>query len=220
MPDLVVDNVFKRYGMGPHIIEGLSTVFTPGTGTGLVGRNGSGKTTFLRMLSVLSFPTSGRIEYDGFNIHEEPYRYLGRVGLVPDAPDLPHYMTAVELLEYVLRARGRWDADALSRITDLFDGLLLDERRNNLVGTYSSGMLAKTQIALGLITEPEVLLMDEPFRALDDASTAATIEQLHAFKARGGILILSSHIRSTLEAVCDGYLSFGRQAEGVASLGA
>lgn len=212
MPDLVLQNVTKRYGQGPNVIEGLTTMFTPGSGTGLVGPNGSGKTTLIRLLSVLSFPTSGRITYDGVNIYEHPYEYLAHVGVVPADPDLPRYLTAVEVLEYVLRARNKWDDTGPARIEQILDRLILDERRHNLIGTYSSGMLAKTQIAVALITAPEILLMDEPFRALDEESTAAAIELINQFKERGGIVVLSSHIRSTLEAVCEGYVNFERPA--------
>lgn len=213
MPELVLQDVTKRYGHGRNVIDQLNTVFTSGSGTGLVGPNGSGKTTLLRLLSVLSFPTSGRITFDGLNIHEHPYEYLAHVGVVPDGPDVPRYLTAVELLEYVLRARGMWNDEAPARIQLLLDRVLLDERRDNLLGTYSSGMTAKTQIAAALITEPDVLLMDEPFRALDEATVQAVIDLLTEYKANGGILILASHIRTTLEAVCEGYLDFARKGQ-------
>ncbi|HET6568647.1 MAG TPA: ABC transporter ATP-binding protein [Rhodothermales bacterium] len=213
MPELVLQDVTKRYGQGPNVIDQLNTVFTSGSGTGLVGPNGSGKTTLLRLLAVLSFPTSGKITFDGLNIHEHPYEYLSYVGVVPDGPDVPHYLTAVELLEYVLRAHGKWSDEAPAHIQLLLDRVLLDERRDTLLGTYSSGMFAKTQIAAALITEPEVLLMDEPFRALDEATVQAVIELLTEYKDRGGILILASHIRSTLEAVCEGYLDFERRGQ-------
>ena len=193
----------KRYGQGAYVLEGLSYTFRPGQAVGLVGPNGSGKTTLLRLLSVTSYPTSGQVLWGELDAHRHPHRYLQGVGVVYDAADLPQYLTAVELLEYVLRARGRWDADAPERIGALLGRLRLDERRENLIGTYSSGMFKKTQIAAGLVIQPPILLMDEPFRGLDEESLAAALEELLTFKGGGGVLILSSHRRDLLERLCD-----------------
>lgn len=214
MPEnLTLDRVSKRYGQGPYVIKDLNRTFNPGTATALVGPNGSGKTTLLRMLSALSFPTSGKITYGDLDVADHPYRYLSHVAIVHDSPDLPEYLTAVELLEYAMRARGRWDETKRDRISGLLDDVLLDERRENLIGTYSSGMLRKTQIALALALEPDVLLMDEPFRGLDEPSTEAAVSLLHSFKGTGGILVISSHLRGTLEAVCDDFLYFGTNGQ-------
>lgn len=200
---LCLRDVSKRYGQGAYVLEGLSYVFQPGQATGLVGPNGSGKTTLLRLLSVTSYPTSGHVLWGDLDAHQHPYRYLRDVGVVYDAADLPQYLTAVELLEYVLRARGRWNAEAPERIGALLSRLRLDERRENLVGTYSSGMFKKTQIAAGLIIRPPILLMDEPFRGLDEESLLAALHELQTFKRDGGILIIASHRRDLLERLCD-----------------
>jgi ABC-type multidrug transport system ATPase subunit len=209
MPDVLrLEDLSKRYGQGAYIFEGLSHSFAPGTATGLVGPNGSGKTTLLRLLSVLSYPTRGRVCYGDLDVHAHPYRYLQHVGLVHDAAELPQYLNAVELLEYVLRARGSWDEAAALRVDQLFDRLMLDERREQLIGTYSSGMLKKVQIALALAVQPAVLLMDEPLRGLDEASTQHTLALLRGFKAGGGILIIASHLRAHLAALCDAFLVF------------
>ena len=196
-------DVAKRYGQGAYVLEGLSYAFGPGQATGLVGPNGSGKTTLLRLLSATSYPTSGHVRWGDLDAHEHPHRYLRDVGVVYDAADLPQYLTAVELLEYVLRARGRWEAGAPERIGALLGRLRLDERRANLIGTYSSGMFKKTQIAAGLIHRPPILLLDEPFRGLDEESLTAALHELQAFKRGGGILIIASHRRDLLDALCD-----------------
>ncbi|MFQ5572437.1 MAG: ATP-binding cassette domain-containing protein, partial [Rhodothermales bacterium] len=164
---LVARGISKRYGQGAPVITHFDRTFVPGTATGIVGPNGSGKTTLLRLLSVVAFPTSGRITYGDLDIHAHPYRFLQHVGLVYASAELPQHLTAVELLEWILRERGAWDADAPDRIDALLDHVLLDERRDTLIGTYSSGMIQKTQVAAALIHRPAVLLMDEPFRGLD-----------------------------------------------------
>jgi len=204
---LKLTGIAKRYGASQNVLSGLNYEFKPGTATGLVGENGSGKTTLLRLLSVTAFPTSGTITYGSINIHETPYEYLQSVGLVNDSSDLPQDLTAVELLEWILRGRKRWDETSQSEIVGLLDRLYLDERRHNLIGTYSSGMIKKTQIALSLIVAPTILLMDEPFRGLDDATQKTVLVQLQEFRNKGGILVVSSHMKSILETLCDDFLN-------------
>ena len=206
---LVLDRVTKRYGRGAAVIENLSATFAPGTATGLVGPNGSGKTTLLRMLTVLSYPTGGQISHGDLDIHAHPHRYLERVGVVHDETALPEALTAVELLAWIFRARRDWDDHAPRRIADLLDAVRLDERRQNLIGTYSSGMRRKTQIAAALVAAPSIVLMDEPFRGLDTVSTAAVLDLLRAFKDGGGILVLSSHLHDALADLVGDTLTLG-----------
>ena len=212
MPDaLTLDAVTKRYKQGPAVIDGLSHVFAPGTATGLVGPNGSGKTTLLRLLSVVSFPTDGRVTYGNLDIHAHPHAYLKRAGIVHAEAALPEYLSAAELLAWVLRARGLWDEAAPERIAALLDDLLLDERRENLIGTYSSGMTKKAQIAAALLPEPDVLLMDEPLRSLDAATTERVTRRLRIFKERGGVLVVASHLDGPLRALADDFIQLGQE---------
>lgn len=204
--NLELSNVTKRYGLATTVIADFSHSFKAGTSTGLLGPNGSGKTTLLRMLSVTSFPTSGQIAFAGRSVHEAPYAYLKNVGIVHDESSLPEFMSAVELLEYALRSRNKWQANSPAHIDALFDTLMLDERRQNLIGTYSSGMLKKTQIGMALIAEPSVLLMDEPFRGLDVDSLQAATSLFNALKAKGGLMVIASHRKDMLSALCDDYI--------------
>lgn len=204
--DLILSEVTKRYSVGAPVIDAFSHTFHAGTATGLVGPNGSGKTTLLRMLSVTSFPTSGQISFAGRSIHEAPYEYLKHVGIVHDESSLPEYLNAVELLEYVLRSRDMWHSTSAAAISDLLDTLMLDERRTNLIGTYSSGMLKKTQIAMAVASQPKVLLMDEPFRGLDVESLDAAIRLFKDLKQTGALMVISSHRKDMLSALCNNFI--------------
>ena len=206
---LVLDNVTKRYGDGPAILDGLSRTVEPGTLTLLVGPNGAGKTTLLRLLSVLAYPTTGTVRYGDLDVHAHPHRYLQQVGLVHADAQLPEHLTAVELLTWILRSRNQWSDDAPTRIAAFLDRLRLDDRRENLIGTYSSGMTQKTQIAAALVAEPDVLLMDEPLRSLDTATADAAVELLDQFVADGGLAIVASHLTDPLSAQADATLSLG-----------
>ncbi len=207
--DLVLSNITKKYGTGSPVISDFNHTFSAGTATGLMGPNGSGKTTLLRMLSVTSFPTSGRISFAGQSIHQAPYAYLKHVGIVHDESSLPEYLSAVELLEYALRSRDKWQPDSPEVIAEVFDTLMLDERRTNFIGTYSSGMLKKTQIAMAIVAQPEVLLMDEPLRGLDVESLEATVSMFNQLKNAGCLMIIASHRKDMLSAICDNFIDLG-----------
>ncbi len=206
---LSVEDVTKKYLFGPFVLRDLSHTFEPGTATGLVGPNGSGKSTLLRILSSLSVPTSGHVRYGDLEAHEEPHRFLASVGVVHDQPDLPGYLTAVETLEWIARERGTWDEGAPARHAALLDAVRLDERRDQLVGTYSAGMTRKAQLAAALCGAPSVLLLDEPFRALDTEATEAALALLAAFRDGGGLVVLSSHRADLLDRLCDERLDLG-----------
>jgi ABC-2 type transport system ATP-binding protein len=210
---LILDDVTKRYGDGPAVLDDLSRTFEPGTLTLLVGPNGAGKTTLLRLLSVLAYPTTGTVRYGDLNIHDRPYRYLRQVGIVHAGTQLPEHLTAVELLEWILRSRNQWADDAPARIDALLDHLQLDERRTNLIGTYSSGMTQKTQVAASLVAEPNVLLMDEPLRSLDTATVDATVDRIEHFVAGGGLAVIASHLTEALHPLADDTFSLGPDSE-------
>ena len=204
---LVLTDVTKRYGDGPPVLDALSHRFAPGTLTVLVGPNGAGKTTLLRLLSVLAYPTTGTVQYGDLDVHAHPHRYLAHVGLVHAEVGLPEHLTAPELMEWILRSRGGWEDGGPERISALLDHLRLDERRSNRIGTYSSGMTQKAQIAAALIAEPDVLLMDEPLRSLDTATTEATVALIEDFVADGGLAVVASHLTDALSPLADDTLS-------------
>lgn len=207
---LHVEGVTKRYPLGPFVLRDLSFAFQPGTATGLVGPNGSGKSTLLRVLAALSVPTAGHVRYGDLDVHRHPHQYLGAFGVVHDRPDAPPYLTAVETLEWIARERGVWTAETPIRHEALLDDVGLDERRHQLVGTYSAGMTQKALLAMAFCGGPAVLLLDEPFRALDSEATDRAMNLLRAFRDGGGLVVLSSHRADLLDRLCDRRLDLER----------
>jgi ABC-type multidrug transport system ATPase subunit len=212
---LALEDVGKRYGRREFVLRNLSAVFEPGTATAILGPNGSGKTTLLRLLTCLSFPTEGRITYGDVNLHRHPYRYLAHVGIVHDGAGLPQQMSAEEVLTWILRERTGAADDG--RVNEVLEAVRLDERRTEPVGTYSTGMRQKTQLAAALVARPPVLLLDEPFSGLDTESTAATIALLTAFTASGGLLVFSSHQADIVGELADRVLDMEDRQRGAAA---
>jgi ABC-type multidrug transport system ATPase subunit len=205
---LIIRNLSKRYGQNRYIISGMNAEFKPGTATGLMGPNGSGKTTFMRLISAAAYPTEGNIQFGSIDIHKSVYDYLKFVGIVGDTSELPQFLTAEELIEGILRSRNKWSKDGLQKLNKILDDVELDDRRNSLIGTYSSGMMQKTMIAAALASSPQVLLLDEPFRALDEDAVTAVLGLLNTFKQHGGTILISSHQREILLGLCDEFINF------------
>lgn len=203
-----INNLTKQYKAGKPIFSDFSKKVAAGRGVGLVGPNGSGKTTFLRILSVNSFPTSGTVLFEGKDVHKYPNTYLKHVGLVHDEETLPQHLSAIELLEWILRSRKLWEESGGDKINQVLDMLLLDDRHEP-IGTYSTGMKKKTQIAAALIVEPKVLIMDEPLRGLDTATRDVVIETIiDRKKSKNTLIFMSSHSMGTAQEIFDEILEF------------
>jgi ABC-type multidrug transport system ATPase subunit len=204
---LILNQLTKQYKAGKPIFSDISKTFEQGRGVGLVGPNGSGKTTFLRVLSVNSFPTSGTVTYNGQDIHQSPAEYLKHVGLVHDEESLPQHLTASELLEWVMRSRKMWDQQSPEKINNLLDTLALADR-DEPIGTYSTGMKKKTQIAAAFIVEPDVLIMDEPLRGLDQTTREIVFKMIVEAKSKKTLILMASHSMRTVNEIFDEIVEF------------
>lgn len=201
-------DITKQFKAGKPVFESVNDSFRKGEFIGLTGPNGSGKTTFLRLMSVNSFPTSGTITYKNMNIHENPQAYLKNVGLVHDQESLPVHLSAVELLEWVLRSRKLWNEESKEKINSMFDRLSLLDDRNEQIGTYSTGMRKKTQVAAAFIIQPEILILDEPLRGLDSSTREQVEKMLVEAKKSGTLILMASHTADVEADYVDRILEF------------
>ena len=201
-------NITKQFKAGKPIFKSVNETFSKGEFIGLKGPNGSGKTTFLRLISVNSFPTLGTITYNDVDIHQDPQRYLKDVGLVHDQESLPVHLSAVELLEWVLRSRKSWNDKSSRIINELFDRLSLNEDRHEQIGTYSTGMRKKAQVAAAFIVNPKVLILDEPLRGLDSSTRVEVEKMLRYAKTSGALILMASHTADVRADFIDRVLEF------------
>jgi len=205
---LTVQNLSKQYRAGKTIFSDINMEFKPGEATGFIGPNGSGKTTFLRLLSVTSFPTKGTVTCGEIDIHKHPHKYLKQTGLVHDEESLPLHLSAVELLEWILRTRKLWNGESGKKIGNYLDTFELFEERDQPIGTYSTGMKKKTQITAALISDPKILILDEPLRGLDVKTRETALNYLRTKKSDGAIILMASHTMTDKESFFDHILNF------------
>ena len=196
-PVLAVQGLTKRYG-GRAVVDDLTLDLPRGVVAGFIGPNGAGKTTTMAMLLGLVRPTSGTGTVLGEPL-DRPELYLGRVGALVEGPALWPALTGVENLRMLARLAGQ-DEGRLEEVVELVG---LTARGDDRFGEYSLGMKQRLGIAAALLGDPELLVLDEPTNGLDPAGITEMRELIGRLAARDRTVLVSSHLLSELEQVCD-----------------
>ena len=197
-----VQGLWKRFGQ-QVAVAGIDLELPAGKFIGLVGPNGAGKTTTLSMVTGLLRPDQGSVEVVGHDVWRDPVAVKARIGVLPEGLRLFERLSGRELLGYSGRLRGLPGAEVDKRATQLLDVLDLAGAQHKLVVDYSTGMRKKIGLATALLHRPRLLVLDEPFEAVDPVSAAALKTILQRFVAGGGSAILSSHVMALVEQLCD-----------------
>ncbi|HSV01815.1 MAG TPA: ABC transporter ATP-binding protein [Phenylobacterium sp.] len=206
----------KAFGPTAALAE-LSFHVRPGELYALLGANGAGKTTALRIIAGLLAPDAGSVEIFGVDALAEPARAKQLTAWVPDEPMLYERLTPWEHLEFIA---GLWNldpAEAQPRAEALLRRLGLWEVRSQRCGSFSRGMMQKTALAGALLHAPRLLLLDEPLTGLDARMAREVKDMLRELVAAGASLVLTTHILEVAERMADriGILHRGRlMAEG------
>lgn len=198
---LVLRGVTKRFG-STHAVDGIDLTVPAGTFYGLVGPNGAGKTTTLSMIAGLLEPDRGSIRVAGVDAAAKPLAAKKLMGVLPDRLRTFDRLTGRQLLYYYGVLRGLPPAVVESRSADLARAFDLEDALGRSVSDYSAGMLKKVMLAGALIHSPRLLVLDEPFEAVDPVSSAVILDILSTYVAHGGTVILSSHGMELVERVC------------------
>lgn len=202
-PALRLEKVSKSFGR-TRAVDAVDLEIPAGTFYGLVGPNGAGKTTTLSMIAGLLRPDAGTIVVGGVDLQRDPRAAKALMGVLPDRLRTFDRLTGRQLLHYYGVLRGLRPAVVAERTEDLARAFDLTAALVRPVSDYSAGMTKKIMLAGAMIHAPRLLVLDEPFEAVDPVSSEVILEILTAYVARGGTVILSSHGMELVERVCDG----------------
>jgi sodium transport system ATP-binding protein len=184
-------------------VDGVDFRCEPGRIFGLLGVNGAGKTTCLRMLATILRPTSGAATVQGFDIASESEKVRASIGFLSTATALYGRLTAFEMVEYFGRLHGLEDSTLHQRIDALFQTLGMNEFRDRRCDKLSTGMKQKTSIARTLVHDPPVMIFDEPTLGLDVLTARTVLGFIRDCGQRGKTVIFSTHVMSEAEKLCD-----------------
>jgi len=187
---IIVKKLVKRFGL-KIILRGLDFSVEQGEFVALLGPNGAGKTTFLRILASLSRPSLGQVQVAGHPLPNEAAQVRAKLGVVSHMPLLYPDLTAEENLQFYASMYGI--ANSQSRITEVLDMVGLENRRKDLVRTFSRGMQQRLAIGRAVIHNPEVMLFDEPYTGLDQDASEMLDEVLRSVAAEGRTVVMTSH---------------------------
>jgi ABC-2 type transport system ATP-binding protein len=190
--------IFRKPSPPVVAVDGLDLTIRRGECFGLLGPNGSGKTTTVEMIEGLLAPTAGEVELLGLRWDRNEDKLRERVGVALQETYLPEKLTVEELLT-LFRSFYRRPRDLVHLLADVE----LEEKRSAWVGKLSGGQRQRLAIACALVGEPEVLFLDEPTTGLDPQSRRQVWGLVAAYRARGGTVVLTTHYMEEAERLCD-----------------
>jgi sodium transport system ATP-binding protein len=184
-------------------VNDLSFTAYPGEIFGLLGPNGAGKTTCLRTISTLIKPDEGDILVGGSSVKDESFDVRGKIGFLTSELKLEDHFTPNYLFTYFSRLHGIEEEKIEDNKKALFEKFGIDEFMEVKVGELSTGMKQKASIAISLVHDPDFIIFDEPTNGLDVLTARSVTDYLIELRNQGKTVILSTHILSVVEKLCD-----------------
>lgn len=197
---LTLDRLTKQYG-SKIALDRINAIFEPGI-YGLLGANGAGKTTMIRLICDILKPTSGEVTFNGTNIREMGENYRAVIGYLPQ--DFGYYpnFTAMSFLLYIASLKGLNARYAKEKSLELLETVNLSEVKDKKIKTFSGGMKQRLGIAQAFLNDPQILILDEPTAGLDPKERVKFRNLISSF-AENKIVILSTHIVTDVEYIAD-----------------
>ncbi len=184
-------------------VDNLSFAVKRGEIYGLLGPNGAGKTTTLRMIATLIQPDSGNIWVDNHSVADNPGEVRRRIAFLSSELKLEDFFTPNYIYDFFSRLHGVQPDVARQRKKQYFEQFGIDKFAEVKIANLSTGMKQKLSIAVSLVHDPEVIIFDEPTNGLDVLTARTVTDHLQALRAEGKTIILSTHIFSLVERLCD-----------------
>jgi ABC-2 type transport system ATP-binding protein len=206
-PLITTQALTKRYPNGVTALADLTLAVSPGI-VGLVGANGAGKSTFIKILLGLLEPTAGRVSVLGLDPTTQGEQVRARVGYMPENDCLPPDLAAAEFVTHMARMSGLPKTAARERASEALRHVGLYEERYRQIGGYSTGMKQRVKLAQALVHDPDLLLLDEPTNGLDPAGREAMLTLIQRIGTEFGIsVVVCSHLLGEVERICDSLIA-------------
>lgn len=206
VPAIELRGVVKDFAIGlrgvkVRAIDDLTLRIPAGQVFGLLGPNGSGKSTTIKIILGLLAPTTGECRVGGVPSGRVEARV--DVGYLPESPNFYRHLTGRELVRFYARLCGLRGTTLRSRVDEVIAWVGMSEAADRGVGTYSKGMLQRIGLAQAIVHDPKLVILDEPTAGVDPIGSAAIAELILKLKAQGKTVLITSHLLSQIEDVCD-----------------
>lgn len=181
------------------ILKNVNLICKKGSITGIIGRNGSGKTVLFKCICGFLKLEQGEIYIHGMNIKEKKYN-SGKIGAIIETPAFLEQYSGLKNLELLYCIRNKWDRN---HIREIMHQVGLDPDSRKVVGKYSMGMKQRLAIAQAIMEEQDILIMDEPMNGLDNRGVDEICELFTALKEEGKTILMSSHNKEDIQRLCE-----------------
>ena len=195
---LQAKNLSRNYGV-VKAVEEVSFSVEPGEVVGLLGHNGAGKSTIMKMLTGFIEPSQGEVLVDGMNILEEPELVRESIGYLPESPPIYPELSVLDYLFFAARMRGRQDED---EVYNALSATNLESKALEPIATLSRGFKQRVGVAQAILHRPRLLILDEPSNGLDPNQNQE-MRDLIMTLAKEATVILSTHVMQEVDAICD-----------------
>ncbi len=199
---LKAQGLVKKYG-SLAAVDGVSLEIASGGILGLLGPNGAGKTTTISMICGLRRPDAGNVEIDGIDLFAHPWAAKMRLGFCPQETALYDDLSALDNLAFFGGLYGMRGSALAARSAEMLGFAGLSDRARHKVSTYSGGMKRRLNIAVALMHDPGILLLDEPTAGVDPQSRNAIFESIASLKGKGKSILYTTHYMEEAQRLCD-----------------